>query len=179
LQVQAEGSWLSMKPEPLLRSPEIQSARIAEPVPPKIVLARGAKGGIAYAASVFALGFVLGTIRIFLIVPSLGPTAAVLIETPVILAASWLLARYWMKRACVGEAIPARLLAGGVAFVTLMAFEVILSTTVFQRSVAEAIANFQTAAGAIGLAGQLAFASFPALEEIRRRLAAKSARSSS
>ena len=49
------------------------------------------KAGIVYFLAVFAIGFLLGTIRILWITPWLGDGAAVLLELPVILTASWLL----------------------------------------------------------------------------------------
>ncbi|WP_260436069.1 hypothetical protein [Burkholderia sp. Bp9143] len=37
----------------------------------------------------FAIGFALGTIRVLLLVSRLAETAAVLLEVPLLLAASW------------------------------------------------------------------------------------------
>ncbi len=45
-------------------------------------MAASIKAGAAYFAIVFAAAFVLGTIRVSLVAPSVGPTIAVLIETP-------------------------------------------------------------------------------------------------
>jgi hypothetical protein len=45
--------------------------------------------GALYALLVFLIGFILGTIRVLLIAPRLGETIAVLLETPVILGASF------------------------------------------------------------------------------------------
>jgi hypothetical protein len=47
---------------------------------------------------VFFVGFILGTVRVLLIAPRLGETAAVLLETPVMLVASWFVCRWYVKR---------------------------------------------------------------------------------
>ncbi|ALL70161.1 hypothetical protein K788_0001490 (plasmid) [Paraburkholderia caribensis MBA4] len=44
------------------------------------------------------IGFALGTIRVLLLVPCLGETAAVSLEAPFMLAASWNLSRWSAKR---------------------------------------------------------------------------------
>ena len=43
------------------------------------------KAGVLYFLGVFALGFILGAIRIFFLVPYSGPVVAVLVELPFIL----------------------------------------------------------------------------------------------
>jgi len=48
---------------------------------------------IKYWAAVFLIGFVLGTLRVLFVAPSVGETAAVLAEMPFMLAASWAGAR--------------------------------------------------------------------------------------
>jgi hypothetical protein len=48
---------------------------------------------LRYFGLIFALGFLLGTVRTLLLAPATGATAAVLIELPVMLGASWLAAR--------------------------------------------------------------------------------------
>jgi hypothetical protein len=57
-------------------------------------MANASKAGALYALIVFLIGFILGTIRVLLIVPRLGETAAVMLETPVMLAASWFVCRW-------------------------------------------------------------------------------------
>jgi hypothetical protein len=56
------------------------------------------QGGCAHAIIVFLIGFILGIIRILLLVPRLGETTAVLIEAPMILGASWLVCRWCVDR---------------------------------------------------------------------------------
>jgi hypothetical protein len=53
---------------------------------------------------------------------------------------------------------------GLVAFLILMLAEVSFSKVIFGRPVVEYLASLATLAGAIGLAGQVAFAGFPLMQ---------------
>ena len=132
-------------------------------------LRSGIRAGIAYAATVFGIGFLLGTARVLLLAPRVGPTIAVLVETPVILAASWYVAAYWMQRLAVAAEIRTRIPVGVVAFTTLMVLEVALSVSLFHRAAGEYLAGLRSPAGAIGLAAQVCFATFPLWHAVVRR----------
>ncbi|MFN7399191.1 MAG: hypothetical protein ACK5SX_09065, partial [Sandaracinobacter sp.] len=56
------------------------------------------RAGILYALLLFGIGFLLALIRIPVLAPRLGETAAVLIELPVMLAAAWLVAGAILRR---------------------------------------------------------------------------------
>ncbi len=56
------------------------------------------RAGVLYAALSFAAGFVLGTLRTLFIMPQTGPTMAVAIELPLMLAVSWAVCRYALLR---------------------------------------------------------------------------------
>ena len=127
-------------------------------------LIRPATAGLAYAILAFAVGFALGTVRVLLVVPRTGPTVAVLLEVPVILAASWWIARLCAARFEVSRAVAARVVMGLAALLILTLAEVTLSLFLFGRSVTEYLASLTTLAGAIGLAGQVAFAAFPLVQ---------------
>jgi hypothetical protein len=47
------------------------------------------RAGALYAFIVFLIGFIFGTIRVLWLTPRLGETAAVVLEIPVMLTASW------------------------------------------------------------------------------------------
>ncbi len=143
------------------------------------LLALSAKAGVAYAVTVFAIGFLLGTARVLLLAPRVGSTIAVSIETPIILMASWCVSRIWMTRLAVGAEIRPRILVGAVAFVTLMILEVALSISLFHRSIGEYLTDLRSPAGAIGLAAQICFATFPLLNEVVHRRPNLSGRHSS
>ena len=74
-----------------------------------------------------------------------------------------------MKPLVVGAEIRTRILVGAVAFVTLMILEVALSISLFHRPIGEYLAGLRSAAGAIGLAAQVCFATFPLLNVIAGR----------
>lgn len=46
---------------------------------------RATEAGALYAIIVFLIGFILGTIRVLLLIPRLGETIAVILEAPSIL----------------------------------------------------------------------------------------------
>ena len=120
------------------------------------------KAGAFYFAAIFALGFVLGTLR------ALWLTAlpAVLVELPVMLGASWLVARWLIRRRMLaGQVLTAgeALAMGGFAFVLLMLAEAALGFLLTGQGVADWLAAMSTPAGLAGLAGQILFALIPLL----------------
>jgi hypothetical protein len=125
--------------------------------------AASVKAGVVYFAVVFAAGFVLGTIRTLLLVPRIGPLAAVLIELPLMLAVAWVACRWLVRRLAIGDDWRGRLLMGVVAFVLLIAAELALSLLLFGGTVTGFLAALGTPEGAAGLAGQAVFAAMPLL----------------
>ena len=115
----------------------------------------------AYAALIFAAGFVLGSLRVLVLAPRLGEVVAVLVEVPVMLALSWLVARWAVARFAVPPEAAARLAMGALAFALLLAAEMALGLWGFGRSVAEVAAGMTSAGGLIGLAGQVGFGLMP------------------
>jgi hypothetical protein len=130
--------------------------------------ASSTKAGVVYALAVFALGFALGMMRLVLVAPRIGATAAVLAETPVILAASWWLSALCSREFSVEPSAAARILMGAVAFIALMCLELGLSMAVFGRSIAQYLVGFRSWPGAVGLVGQVCFAAFPLLQSAHR-----------
>jgi len=117
---------------------------------------------LVYLAAIFALGFVLGTVRTLWLAPAVGHLAAVALELPVMLGASWWLAR----RMAAHRPLTSRhaaLAAGGIAFALLMGLELALGVALFGQSAGEWLAALATPPGALGLAGQALFALMPAL----------------
>ena len=115
--------------------------------------------GAAYAGLVFAAGFVLGTLRVLVLAPALGETGALLLELPVMLVISWLVARHLCARMSVPARLGPRLAMGGTAFLILMLLEVAIGILLFERGPSEAVA----ALAGPGLAAQALFGLFPAL----------------
>jgi hypothetical protein len=82
------------------------------------------KAGALYAIMVFSIGFILGTIRVLLLAPRLGETTAVIIEAPIMLAASWFVCCWCVDRFDVRRTVPVRSLMGSVGFLVLMSAEI-------------------------------------------------------
>lgn len=122
------------------------------------------KAGGAYFASAFALGFLLGTVRVLAVEPRFGALGAVLAETPIMLAASWIFCRLWIRRFKVAAAARHRLVMGATAFVLLIAAETLLGRYGFGRPFGDILAAYGTAAGAAGLAAQILFGLFPLVQ---------------
>ena len=119
--------------------------------------------GALYAGAVFAAGFVLGALRTLVIAPRTGDLIAVLIELPIILGVSWLVFGALARRP-----VPSKALTGLVAFLVLMALELALSAVIAEGGVRGFLASWLTLPGAIGLAGQIAFALIPLVHPAAR-----------
>jgi hypothetical protein len=115
--------------------------------------------GAMYFGAVFAAGFALGVLRTTVLTPAIGRLAAVAVELPIILAIAWIACGAVLRRITLTRPEAAGM--GAVAFVLLMAAEAALSLLLTGRSLAEHFALYARPAYLLGLAGQLAFASFP------------------
>jgi hypothetical protein len=125
------------------------------------------KAGLVYFASVFAIGFVLGMIRVLFLAPLFGDLIAVLIELPVILTSAWLICWKLVRSFNVSPTIGSRSVMGAVALVVLLIAEFALSTLVFGNSIIDHLRSYLSAPHALGLAGQCAFGLFPAIQIAR------------
>jgi hypothetical protein len=126
------------------------------------------KAGVAYFLLIFAAGFLLGTVRVVLLVPGFGELTAVLIELPIMLAISWFACRWLVAHLAVPSTFIARPAMGASAFLLLMAAEAALALILFGQPPELFLAGFTHAVGLIGLAGQIAFALMPLLDASRR-----------
>jgi hypothetical protein len=118
------------------------------------------KAALAYWGMIFVLGFVLGTVRVLVLEPALGPLAATLFELPVMLLASWFAANWLVRRFAISGTIPA-LAMGAIAFALLMASELALAALLPGNSPSQWLARMATLPAALGLAGQVGFALMP------------------
>jgi hypothetical protein len=84
----------------------------------------------------------------------LGETTAVIVEAPIMVAASWFVCRWSVDRLDVKRTVPARSLMGLIAFLVLMSAEVGLGA-LFGRSLVDQLATYGSLAGAIGLGAQV------------------------
>ena len=125
-------------------------------------MARVALPAILYVATVFAAAFLLGTLRVLVLVPRLGELAAVTLEVPVVLGLSWLVAGRVLRRWPLPRP-GQRLAMGGLAFALLMLAETVLGITLFSRTMAGILTAMVTLPGLVGLAGQIGFGLVPTL----------------
>ena len=123
---------------------------------------RALKAGVAYFTLVFALGFVFGMARMIAMsrFPFLTRMDAVLLELPVILAASWLICAMLIRRLAVRE-IFERAIMGAAAFALLLVAETALGVVLAGETLAGHFALYREPAHALGLAGQAVFALMP------------------
>jgi hypothetical protein len=112
----------------------------------------------------FALGFLLGPIRMLALEPRIGPVGAILVEAVPMLLAMILLAPLAARLFRVPPTVPARLGMGLVGLVLLVAAESLADALLLGHLLwAE---RLRTPEGLIGLGLMLAFALMPLL---RRR----------
>ncbi len=120
------------------------------------------RSALAYFAVTFGVAAVLGTFRVLVIAPQIGAVAAVLLEVPVILAVSWVVAGRVLRRWPVAAGGRGAVLAmGALAFAMLMLAEVGLAALTSGRPPGVWLGSLVTPDGAIGLAGQICFALIP------------------
>ena len=81
------------------------------------------KAGLCYFALTFGAGFLLGPLRILVLVPRVGARAAELAELPVMIVVMWLAARWTIRRFHLPFSIGLRLVMGALAFALLLAAE--------------------------------------------------------
>lgn len=115
----------------------------------------------AYFLALFALGFILGTIRVIFVAPRVGEFAATMAEVPVMLAAAFFICRWAIRRWQVSPAIGGRVAMVPWFLALLFAFEALLGATLFGRSVAEQWAAMSTPAGLVGISAQIIAALLP------------------
>ena len=121
------------------------------------------RASITYFGVVFAFGFLLGAIRILLLVPILGETLAVLIELPFMIAISWMVCVRTLDYFSVPEHFFKRLTIGILALALLLSAELLLAIGLFDGSLQQFLSETKTLPGALGLIGQGLFALFPIL----------------
>jgi hypothetical protein len=115
--------------------------------------------GLFYYALVFTFAFATGAARVLVVAPRTGPTIAVLIEVPIIIAASWIVAHLLLRDH--GLSLWQRATMGATAFALTMASEAALSWLMRGERPTEWAGTLTTHLGVIGLAGQAIFGLMP------------------
>jgi len=118
---------------------------------------------ILYFIIVFGVGFMLGPIRVFLLEPRIGNLAAVLCEAPFLLVAILVGSRVAPQVARLEPRKSALLAVGLIALVMQQIADVAVGLALRGMSLAEVVARFATAEGAIYAALLALFVAMPAL----------------
>jgi len=119
------------------------------------------KAGALYFALVFGAGFVLGTLRVLFVVPRLGGRNAELIEAPLMLAVTFLAARWTVRRLAVPPVWRHSLAMGCVALGLLLAAELGVVLGLRGLSPGEYFRTLDPVAGTVYYALLAAFAVMP------------------
>ena len=109
---------------------------------------RVVRAGLLYFALTFGAGFVLGPLRILVLVPRVGERAAELMELPVMVGLSWLAARWVTRRLAVPSSTGARVGMGVLAGALLLAAEFALVLPLRGLTLEEYFATRDPVAGA-------------------------------
>jgi hypothetical protein len=123
------------------------------------------KAALSYTLLAFALGFLLGPLREFVLAPRFGRVPALLVELPVMLGFCWWLAPRVMRRVAPGLA---RLRAGLAALGFLLLLEFALGQLLRGFTLAEWAAHFRSREGALTLLGYGMFALIPWVRAYRQ-----------
>lgn len=129
------------------------------------------KAALSYFAIVFTVGFLCGPIRILMLEPMFGPTAAVLFEAPILLMAMLYAARFVPRRLRLAPTSAAHLGMGFVALALVLLADLGVGVFIRQPSLGAVVDNFGTPSGRIYAALLLVFALMPWLVNRRARSA--------
>lgn len=123
--------------------------------------------GLSYFAIVFAVGFALGPLREFVLMPRLGALGALLIEAPAMLFACWATARWLLRPADAALDRRGAAQVGAVALACLVVAELVGAFFLRRMTPAGYLAHLGTGPGLVSLVLFVAFAVMPWM--IRRR----------
>lgn len=118
----------------------------------------GIRAGLLYAIALFGIGFALALVRIPIVAPRIGETAAVLIELPIMLLAAWHLSRAIVLRAALPH--NGRVLMGAVYLPMLLLLELLLGIAL-GNTAGGILADWFGMPGLFGIAAQALAAVFP------------------
>ena len=119
------------------------------------------RAGILYFICVFGVGFVLGTIRVLLIVPLIGEVKAELAETPLMLLATVLVARWVVTKLPEPHTALKGLGVGFVALGFLLVAELGVVFLVRGQTISEHISSRDPVSGSVYLVSLMLFAAMP------------------
>jgi hypothetical protein len=121
------------------------------------------KAGVFYFAIVFGAGFIIGTVRVLWVVPSIGTRMAELMEAPIMLVATILAARWVIRRFEVPPTTAKRLIVGFTALGLLLVAELSLVVGFRGLAIGQYLAERDPVSGTVYLVMLGMFASMPLL----------------
>jgi hypothetical protein len=121
------------------------------------------KIGFVYFLCVFGAGFVLGPIRIFWLVPKVGIRTAELLESPVMIAVTWLVARWVVRRFKLPRHTASRFGIGAFALICLLSAEVAIGVALRGISISQIITDRDPVSGTVYFLSLALFALMPML----------------
>ena len=125
------------------------------------------KAGVLYFVLVFAVGWVLGPLREFWLVPLVGQRAGLLTEVPLMILAMIAAARWTIRKLAVPYGITTRTIMGVVALALLLIVEAMGVMWVRRLSWEAYFARFDFVTGSITVLSFLLYAAMPML--VKRR----------
>ena len=120
------------------------------------------KQSVLYFVLVFGAGFILGPIRILLVIPRVGVRAAELMEAPIMLMVTIAASRWMVRRFPEPSNLPRRLAMGFLALALMLGAEFSLAYALQRISVREYLANRDPVSGTVYYALLVVFAILPA-----------------
>jgi hypothetical protein len=123
------------------------------------------KAGLCYFALTFGAGFLLGPLRMLVLVPRIGARAAELAELPVMIVVTWLAARWTIRRFHVPSSTRLRLVMGALAFALLLAAEFSLVLPLRGLTLEQYFATRDPVSGVAYYASLVLLASMPLIVE--------------
>ena len=121
------------------------------------------RAGLAYFALVFGAGFLLGAVRVPLVVPRLGERWAELAEMPLMAVVIFLAAGCVLRRFPIARSRGRSLFVGVFATALLVCAELGLAAVVQDRALGEYLSNRDRISGSVYLVMLIAFALMPRL----------------
>ncbi len=131
---------------------------------------RALRAGLTYFAMVFGAGFLLGMVRVPLLVPRLGERMAELLEMPVMFVVILLAARFLVRRFSLAPALSGSGAAGVIGLALLLGAELTLALLLQDQSLASYLASRDPISGSVYLVMLVVYAAMPTLVAYHRRV---------
>jgi hypothetical protein len=129
-------------------------------------LARSLAATLAYFAIVFAVGCILGPVRVLLLEPHLGRARATLLEAPLLIVAMIVAAHYVTQRFGLSGHAAGLAVLGIAAFSLVMLADLMVGLLFVQMSIGDQLLDLMTPGGLIYLGLLAVFAAMPLLSDL-------------